>query len=96
MPTCQLRIAREDYDRLLHHLFPGDGDEHGAVVLAGLSVINGHPLLSVREVHLAQEGSDYVKGKIGYRALTPQFIHRLITRARDERLGPSGGSQSQQ
>src|SRR5206468_929463 len=36
--------------------------------------------------HLAQEGIDYVEGKIGYRALTPKFIHRLITRARDERL----------
>ena len=39
----------------------------------------------VREVHLAREGVDYVEGKIGHRALTPTFIHRLITRARDER-----------
>jgi hypothetical protein len=42
--------------------------------------------LHVREVHIAREGIDYVEGKIGYRALTPTFIHRLITRARDERL----------
>ena len=68
------------------HLFPGDGDEHGAVLLAGLWVSTGQIVLYVREVHLAEEGTDYVEGKIGYRALIPKFIHRLITRARDERL----------
>jgi hypothetical protein len=83
---CRLRIAREDFDILFGHLFPGDNDEHGAVLLAGFSDINDQPVLSVREVHLAEEGFDYVGGKIGYRALTPQFIHRFITRARDERL----------
>jgi hypothetical protein len=35
---------------------------------------------------VAEEGTDYVDGTHGYRALTPKFIHRLITRARDERL----------
>jgi hypothetical protein len=34
--------------------------------------------------HLAEEGTDYVEGKIGYRALSPMFIHSMITRARDE------------
>src|SRR5262249_16924985 len=29
---------------------------------------------------------DYVEGRIGYRALNPPFIHRMITRARDEKL----------
>jgi hypothetical protein len=61
-------------------------DEHGAVLLAGVSQADGQLTLHVREVHLAEEGVDYVQGKIGYRALAPQFIHRLITRARDERL----------
>lgn len=68
------------------HLFPGDGDEHGAIVLAGVSNRDGEVNLHVREVHPAGEGTDYVEGRIGYRALTPQFIHRYITRARDERL----------
>ena len=86
MPLFELRIARLDYDRLWHHLFQDDGDEHGAVVLAGLSTFDGRPLLSVREVHLADDGTDYVEGKIGHRALAPKFIHRVITRARDERL----------
>ena len=84
--TCRLRISRQDFNVLIDHLFPGDRDEHGAVLLAGVSHVHGQLVLHVREVHLAREGSDYIEGSIGYRALTPKFIHRLITRARDERL----------
>jgi hypothetical protein len=84
--SCRVRISRADFDRLTGHLFPGDNDEHGAVLLAGLSNNGAVPGLLVREVHLAAEGSDYVEGTYGYRALAPAFIHRLITRARDEKL----------
>lgn len=77
---CRLRIARDDFDVVIKHLFPGDGDEHGVVLLAGMSHAQGQITLHVREVHLAKEGTDYVQGKIGYRALTPTFIHRLVTR----------------
>ena len=83
---CRIRIAREEFNAVMDHLFPGDMDEHGAVLLAGTSHSNGQLTLHVREVHLAEEGVDYVEGKIGYRALSPTFIHRLITRARDEKL----------
>ena len=83
---CRIRIAREEFNAVHAHLFPGDMDEHGAVLLAGTSQSNGQLNLHVREVHLADEGTDYVEGKIGYRALSPTFIHRLITRARDEKL----------
>ena len=83
---CIVRIAQQDFDTLKNHLFPGDFDEHGAVLLAGISRPMGQLTLHVREVHLTKEGSDYVEGKIGYRALNPKFIHRFITRARDERL----------
>jgi ThiF family len=83
---CQIRIARDDFEQLKRHLFPGDGDEHGAVLLAGISHRNDRLTLHVRELHVAGEGVDYVEGKIGYRALHPSFIHKLITRARDERL----------
>jgi len=83
---CSLRIAQEDFGTLKNHLFPGDFDEHGAVLLAGVSRPVGQLTLHIREVHLAEEGVDYVEGQIGYRALSPKFIHRLITRARDERL----------
>ena len=83
---CQLRFARFDYDRLYAHLFPGDHDEHGTVLLAGIAEKDCKTNLLVREIHLAQEGSDYVEGTTGYRALHPSFIHRMITRARDEKL----------
>ena len=78
--TCRLRISREDFDLVYRHLYPGDLDEHGVVLLAGMSSAQGQTTLHVREVHIAGEGTDYVDGKIGYRALTPQFIHKLITR----------------
>jgi hypothetical protein len=84
--TCRLRMARQDFDVITNHLFPGDHDEHGAILLAGTSCAGGQLTLHVREVHLAREGSDYVQGTTGYRALAPKFIHRVITRARDERL----------
>ena len=83
---CRIRMSVDDYRLLSQHLFPGDQDEHGAVLLAGMSESEGQTTLQVRELHLAEEGTDYVEGKIGYRALHPRFIHRLITRARDERL----------
>jgi len=83
---CHIRISRQDFDRVFNHLYPGDGDEHGAVLLAGISQYKDKFTLHVREVHLAREGTDYVEGKIGYRALHPTFIHKLITRARDEKL----------
>jgi hypothetical protein len=84
--SCRLKFTRSDYERLMGHLFPGDNDEHGAVLLAGMSIRAGRMTLFVREIHFAVEGTDYVEGKIGYRALTATFIHRMITRARDKRL----------
>ncbi len=87
MNTCRVRITRSAFDELSSHLFPGDGDEHGAVMLAGVSTFSSdQTVLTVREVHHAAFGTDYVEGTYGYRALSPRFIHRLITRARDERL----------
>jgi len=74
------------WNRLNGHLFPGDADEHGAVVLAGLARgRNGFRLLA-KEVVLAEDGRDYIPGERGYRALTPLFIASVARRARDERL----------
>ena len=83
---CQLRITEEDYRVLHSHLFSGDEDEHGAVVKAGLMQDGDLVRLLVREVHPAVDGLDYTESKVGYRALQPTFIHRHITRCRDERL----------
>jgi hypothetical protein len=83
---CRIRMASRDYKALMAHMFPGDHDEHGAVLLCGVSTPDSTPTFYVRELHIARDGSDYVEGKIGYRALSPTFIHRVITRARDEKL----------
>jgi hypothetical protein len=83
---CRIRFARNEFNAVSRHLFPGDRDEHGAVLLTGTSYSDRQLTLHVREVHPAREGVDYVEGKFGYRALSPTFIHRLITRARDEKL----------
>jgi ThiF family len=86
MKKCTLRIAYGDYEKLMLHLFPGDNDEHGAIILAGISQRNNLTILYVREIHLACTDTDYVESDRGYRALSPSFIHRCITRARDQRL----------
>ena len=74
------------YAELHAHLFSGDRDEHGAVVLAGLAETDRDVRLLVRELHLAQDGEDYVPGKRGYRMLRSEFITGRVLKARDERL----------
>lgn len=81
-----LTFAQADYARLMAHLFPRDRDEHGAVLHAGM-VRDGDALrLLVRDVFPAKPGQDYVPGQHGYRALSPQFIHKHITACRDQGL----------
>lgn len=70
---------------LAQHLFH-DGDEHGAVILAGSTPGPRGPRLLGRELLLAADGVDYVDGTTGYRALTAEFVRDAALRARDERL----------
>jgi len=86
LPPVELRIAEPDWSHLHRHLFPGDGDEHGAVLLCGMATSARSLRLLVREVVLAQDGVSYVPGIRGYRQLTGEFISHLIRRAKDERL----------
>jgi hypothetical protein len=74
------------WDQLQAHLFPGDGDEHGAIILAGLADGFRGPRLLARDLILAADGVDYVPGEIGYRALTDDFVNRAIDRAEAEGL----------
>ena len=71
---------------LFAHLFPGDGDEHGAIILAGVCSSDRGLKLVARELHLAQDGRDYVPGRRGYRMLKAEFIQSRIIRARDLNL----------
>ena len=71
---------------LADHLFRGDHDEHGAVILAGKSAGPRGPRLLAREILLAQDGIDYIPGTHGYRALAPTFVRDAALRAREESL----------
>lgn len=84
--TCQLRMTQEMYDKLVAHLFPGDGDEHGAVIHAGLLETKDGPVLTARDLILAVEGRDWVPGTRGYRKLLAPFISKQVRCCRDERL----------
>lgn len=84
--SCDILVTAELHQRIMEHLFPGDRDEHGAILRAGI-VRNGSSLrLLVQHVQPAEFGTDYVPGRYGYRALTPTFIQREILRCRDSGL----------
>ncbi len=80
------RIAAPHFERLNSHLFPGDEDEHGAVITAGIVDKPDEQRFLAREVFLAKDGVDYVPGKYGYRALTPDFVARVSHHCARERL----------
>lgn len=71
---------------LQRHLFRPDGDEHGAVVLAGRFDGPRGPRLLARELIPAADGIDYIEGTTGYRALAAEFVRDAALRARDEEL----------
>jgi len=73
-----LRIAPGMMQDLQHHLFPGDGDEHGAIIGASvLTTVRGTRLLA-RRLFLARDGIDYVPGTRGYRMLTASFVSDCV------------------
>ncbi len=71
------RIAEPLFRQLTSHLFPGDGDEHGAVIAAGVERSTRGTRFLARELFLAKDGVDYVPGRTGYRALTADFVARV-------------------
>jgi hypothetical protein len=83
---AQLVFPQSLHRKLLDHLFPGDFHEHAAVIAAGLARTPTGPRLLVREVWPAQEPQDYRVGPNGHMGLQATFIHRWITRCRDQRL----------
>jgi molybdopterin/thiamine biosynthesis adenylyltransferase len=81
-----LTIPPQLWTELSQHLFRDDGDEHGAVILAGSADGPHGPRLLARKLVLAVDGVDYVPGTTGYRALRPEFVRDAAIRARDEKL----------
>lgn len=84
--SCSLRIPAPLHATLMDHLFPGDHDEHGAVIFAGVSWSESGMRLLARELHLAEDGVDYVPGQRGYRQLQPAFIADLADRCAEQGL----------
>ena len=82
----RLLMAADFYERLHAHLFPGDGEEHGAVILAGVAETDRDMRLLARELHVAEDGADYVPGKRSHRMLRAEFIDKCIVRACDQHL----------
>ena len=81
-----LVVPEPHYEKLHAHLFPGDGDEHGAAILAGVVETAREIRLLVREVFLAVDGQDFVEGDRSYRQLRAAFIMRLVNEAREDGL----------
>ena len=76
--SVSLHVPQQMMDLLFGHLFPGDGDEHGAVIAASVvSTERGTRLLAHR-LFLAKDGSDYVPGVHGYRMLTADFVRECV------------------
>jgi hypothetical protein len=81
----ELRIPAGDYERLHAHLFPGDHDEHGAILLAGEHHAAGRSTLAVRESHLLGP-HEFPPGTHGYRQFAAAALARLGNRAAQEHL----------
>lgn len=81
-----MRIPQHLYDDLRSHLFPGDGDEHGAVIEAGMSAVGGRRILLARRLWKAVDGVDWVPGNRGYRMMPAAYVTNRIRACRDERL----------
>jgi molybdopterin/thiamine biosynthesis adenylyltransferase len=85
--VCDVILPGELYRSLVKHLFPGDHDEHGAVIAVGiLRSARGVRLLGQR-VFYARDGIDYVAGSRGYRQLRAEFIADCIDYCRANTLG---------
>jgi len=84
--AVELRFRATNWADLQQHLFPGDSDEHGAVLLCGSTSDRGRLKLLVREVVLAADGVDYVAGTRGYRLLTGELVTRQLRRAKEAGL----------
>lgn len=79
-------MTGEQWEQLQTHLFPGDRDEHGAVLRCGIARSPRGNRLLVRDVVLAEDGVEYIAGDRGYRKLTASFVADNIDVCAEEEL----------
>ena len=60
--SCDILVRAEDHRRIMEHLFPGDRDEHGVILRAGIVRSGSSLRLLVQNVQPARFGTDYVGG----------------------------------
>ena len=81
-----LRLTSGMAAELEDHLFPGDADEHGAVIGAAVVETGDVRRLLGQCLFLAEDGADYVPGIYGYRMLTADFVRRCAVACADKGL----------
>lgn len=86
MSRTTFQIDAAMFDQLHRHLFPGDGDEHAALILAGIVETGRETRFLARKIVMARDGVDFVPGKFGYRALPPDFVAHWANQCAREKL----------
>lgn len=81
-----LTLTDQQFIEIQNHLFPGDNDEHGLVIAAGIAETSRGTRLLARDIFFAQDGNEYVPGKRGYRALTAEFVAEKSSFCGDQNL----------
>lgn len=84
--TNSVTMTQPHADALMKHLFPGDGDEHAAALLAGRVQTPSGTRFLVRDVVLAKDGIDFVPGTRSYRSTKAEFVARVSDRCVREEL----------
>lgn len=82
-----LTLTESQHRSLTEHLFPGDNDEHGAVLAVGVADSGNATRLLGHHVFIARDGRDYVPGNRGYRQLRAEFIADCLAYCRERQLG---------
>lgn len=72
--SVSMHIPDDMMTELRAHLFPGDDDEHGAVIAASVIDTERGTRLLAHHLFLATDAVDYVPGQYGYRMLTADFV----------------------
>ena len=75
------------YRSLYKHLFPGDHDEHGALIATSVVTTERGVRLLGQRLFCARDGIDYVKGVRSHRQLRAEFIATCMDYCRANRLG---------
>src|SRR5687767_13627097 len=83
---CSLTLPSRLADRLSAHLFPGDSNEHGAIIAAGVTKTSRGVRLLAKNLFPATDGIDYVAGDRGYRKLRAEFVTKHALYCRDNKL----------